>query len=326
MDVVVERLANSLDGHSVREIFVPPEAPVTTLGAVLNLAASNQNVTLADPQPFGRLRVPIGLVLDAGGGGTDEPLFLDLSDNANVGMVGAPGMGRSTFLRTVLGALILTHAPRDLRIACVDLGGGGLAEFSGAPHLLTPRGAHGDMTALNVVAAVRSLIDERQAAVLREGVASFAELEARDAGDTPQVVLALDDVSAMGADALDGLSDIVRRGASYGVTIIATAGSWLEVPADIRSALGHRMELRLKVPRHSVIDAVSADTVPPVPGQGLVPPGTRTQIAVPRLDVAGDATDLDQAVRDVVVRATAIWATPRGRHERTDGDPAPVPS
>ena len=122
------------------------------------------------------------------------------------------------------------------------------------------------------------------------------------------VVLAIDDVSAMGAEALDALGDVIANSAKSGVTVIATAGSWLEVPSQVRSGLRQRLELRLKVPRHSVIDPAAAEAVPSVPGQGLVAGGHRMQIAVPNLDPAGDADDLEGAVTDLVAQATAAWA------------------
>ncbi|NMO02394.1 type VII secretion protein EccCa [Gordonia sp. TBRC 11910] len=83
-----------------------------------------------------RLRVPIGCTPEG------APIELDIKESAEGGMgphglcIGATGSGKSEFLRTLVVALITTHAPTELNLVLVDFKGG--ATFLGldaAPHV-----------------------------------------------------------------------------------------------------------------------------------------------------------------------------------------------
>jgi S-DNA-T family DNA segregation ATPase FtsK/SpoIIIE len=77
--------------------------------------------------------VPIGVTPEG------QPLNLDVKESAFGGMgphglvVGATGSGKSEFLRTLVGALAITHSPEQLSFVLVDFKGG--ATFSGVADL-----------------------------------------------------------------------------------------------------------------------------------------------------------------------------------------------
>ena len=127
----VDRLQIGAAGRDVTPVWLPP------LPDRLALARVIPDELEADPRGgLGRgLRVPIGL-LDDPAKQRQQPWMLDLSRaGGHVAVIGAPGTGRTNFLRTVGTSLALTHTPREVNLYGMDLTGGGLRRIEGFPHV-----------------------------------------------------------------------------------------------------------------------------------------------------------------------------------------------
>jgi S-DNA-T family DNA segregation ATPase FtsK/SpoIIIE len=115
----------------------PSEVPLETVELPsllgINDVGTIEAGTFWRPATTAQLRVPVGVTLEG------QPLHLDLKESALGGMgphglvVGATGSGKSEFLRTLVGALAITHAPEQLSFVLVDYKGG--ATFSGVADL-----------------------------------------------------------------------------------------------------------------------------------------------------------------------------------------------
>lgn len=115
----------------------PAQAPLETvelLGLLgINDVETIEPGTLWHPTAVPDLKVPVGMTPEG------QPLHLDLKESALGGagphglVVGATGSGKSEFLRTLVGALAITHAPEQLSFVLVDFKGG--ATFSGMADL-----------------------------------------------------------------------------------------------------------------------------------------------------------------------------------------------
>lgn len=86
------------------------------------------------------------------------------------------------------------------------------------------------------------------------------------------------------------VTELVNVGLAYGIHVIITTPSWLEVPLAMRDGLGLRLELRLHDARDSNVRVVGAlrrpaDAVPhDQPGRGLTMAAEHFLFAAPELD------------------------------------------
>ena len=112
--------------------------------------------------------------------------------------------------------------------------------------------------------------------------------------------LVIDNLYAFGRDNTDQfntrnpllakVTELVNIGLAYGIHVIVTTPSWLEVPLAMRDGLGLRLELKLHDARDSNVRVVGAlrrpaDAVPhDQPGRGLTMAAEHFLFAAPELD------------------------------------------
>jgi type VII secretion protein EccCb len=115
-----------------------------------------------------------------------------------------------------------------------------------------------------------------------------------------QVFLVIDNLYAFSRDSTDlyntrnpllsKVTELVNVGLAYGIHVVVTTPSWLEVPLAMRDGLGLRLELKLHDARDSNVRVVGAlhrpaDAVPAdQPGRGLTMAAEHFLFAAPELD------------------------------------------
>ena len=263
MDVVIKRLAiagqqlaEARRQAPVHQVWLPPLEKVLPLGEVLQ---QYQRTDLDGSRweavpPFGELRIPTGLV-DMPQQQAQEALWLDFSGiGGHLALVGAPQSGKSTFLRSVITAFMVTHSPRDIQIYCIDMGGGLLRIFERAPHVGAVCSKAERDKVRRVVRQMRKIIEEREFLFRERGIDSMATFrEMRQQGQLAEVpfgdVFLIIDNFAQFFQEFDQLEpellEIVASGLTYGVHLIVATNRWAEIRSKIRDNIGTRLELRL---------------------------------------------------------------------------------
>ncbi|MEU1518971.1 type VII secretion protein EccCa [Streptomyces sp. NPDC005811] len=324
----VDRLRGS--GPAARQVWLPPLDLSPTLDQLLpplsadaefgfTVAPALDPAAPASAQSVARgtLRVPLGIV-DRPFDQRRDPLVVDLSGaGGHVAIAGGPQSGKSTLLRALITALALTHTPREVQFYCIDFGGGSLTGLAGLPHV-GGVAAHVDGERIGrTVAAVASILADRERMFLEHGIDSMATYrKRRAAGEFPDepygdVFLVVDGWGTLRQDFLDHvatLSQFALRGLNYGVHLILTTARWVELAAQVRDQTGTRLELKMGDPMESVIDIRKARTVPRVPGRGLT---AETKMhflsALPRIDGTPDPEDLADGIAGTVRAVADNW-------------------
>ncbi|CAM5512274.1 type VII secretion protein EccCb [Streptomyces abikoensis] len=237
------------------------------------------------------LRVPIGV------NDRREPVLLDLKESSELGMgphglcVGATGSGKSELLRTLVLALVASHAPEDLALVLVDYKGGAtFAPFAGLPHVA------GVITNLENQAGLvervhTSLAGEvkRRQQVLKDAgnvadIGHYAALRAERPAlePLPHLFVVIDEFGELitaKPDFIDLFLSIGRIGRSIGVHLLLSSqrieGGRLK---GLDTYLSYRLGLRTFSADESrtVLDTTDAFHLPPLPGFGYLKVDTST--------------------------------------------------
>ncbi|MDI5972879.1 type VII secretion protein EccCa [Streptomyces sp. SL13] len=320
LDVIVGRLDGQ--GPAAHRVWLPPLDRAPSLDQLLHglSVVPGRGLTAAAYPAAGRLTVPVGL-LDKPFEQRRDPLYRDFSGAAGHGLiVGGPQSGRSTLVRTLVGAFALTHTPAEVQFYGLDFGGGGMIALNGLPHVGSVASRLDRDTVRRTVAEVAGILNRREALFRREAIDSVGTFrKRRAAGELPgeqwgDVFLVIDGWQSFKSDydALEPLvTDIAARGLGFGVHVVITAARYMEVRPALKDLLLNRLELRLGDPSDSEVDRRTAINVPRnAPGRGLTQERLHFLGALPRIDGAPDTEDLAEGTEEFVRKVAAAWTGP----------------
>ncbi|MCV6971302.1 type VII secretion protein EccCa [Mycobacterium bohemicum] len=261
-------------GPRAPQLWLPPLDEPIPLAAMLARAGVPQRQWR---WPLGEIDKPFEMRRD--------PLVFDATSSAgNVVIHGGPKSGKSTALQTFIMSAASLHSPHEVSFYCLDYGGGQLRALADLAHV------GGVATALEPERIRRTFGELEQLLLSRQRRQAFRNSGAA-AADEPygdgygEVFLVIDNLYGFGRDNTDQfntrnpllakVTELVNVGLAYGIHVVITTPSWLEVPLAMRDGLGLRLELKLHDARDSNVRVVGAlrrpaDAVPhDQPGRGL---------------------------------------------------------
>ena len=274
-------------GPRAPQLWLPPLDEPIPLTAVLARAGVPQRQWR---WPLGEIDKPFEMRRD--------PLVFDATSSAgNVVIHGGPKSGKSTALQTFILSAASLHSPRDVTFYCLDYGGGQLRMLEDLAHV-------GSVASALEPERIRRTFGELEQLLLsRQRREAFREKQDNGSGADDgfgEVFLVIDNLYAFGRDNTDQfntrnpllakVTELVNVGLAYGIHVVITTPSWLEVPLAMRDGLGLRLELKLHDARDSNVRVVGAlrrpaDAVPhDQPGRGLTTAAEHFLFAAPELD------------------------------------------
>ncbi|OBI55211.1 type VII secretion protein EccCa [Mycobacterium sp. E787] len=275
-------------GPRAPELWLPPLDEPIPLTAVLARAGMPQRQWR---WPLGEIDKPFEMRRD--------PLVFDATSSAgNMVIHGGPKSGKSTALQTFMMSAASLHSPSEVTFYCLDYGGGQLRALQDLAHV-------GSVASALEPERIRRTFGELEQLLLsRQRREAFRDRH-RSAPDDGfgEVFLIIDNLYAFGRDNTDQfntrnpllakVTELVNVGLAYGIHVVITTPSWLEVPLAMRDGLGLRLELKLHDARDSNVRVVGAlrrpaDAVPhDQPGRGLTMAAEHFLFAAPELDQIG---------------------------------------
>jgi DNA segregation ATPase FtsK/SpoIIIE, S-DNA-T family len=270
-------------GPHAPELWLPPLDDPIPLSTVLARSAV----------PLGQWRWPLGEI-DKPFEMRRDPLVFDARSAAgNIMIHGGAKSGKSTALQTFILSAASLHSPREVTFYCLDYGGGQLRALEDLAHV-------GSVASPLEPERIRRTFGElEQLLRLRQQREVFRDRQGPDDG-FGQVFLVIDNLYAFSRDNTDQfntrnpllpkVTELVNIGLAYGIHVIITTPSWLEVPLAMRDGLGLRLELKLHDARDSNVRVIGAlhrpaEAVPAdQPGRGLTMAAEHFLFAAPELD------------------------------------------
>jgi S-DNA-T family DNA segregation ATPase FtsK/SpoIIIE len=225
-----------------------------------------------DGKPVRPGSAPVGIADDLANR-AQPPLWIHLNageDGARDGhalVIGTPGSGKTTFLRTLAMSLALLHSPDRLHLYFLSFTGGGLNDVSRLPHAETV--VHGAQTE-RVRRLFRRLIDT---------------LEERQAGRAagPTIALFIDQYEGLRdgyyEQHIPDFERLVSEGRAVGIYVVVTASSAAAVPERLRALIPQRVALQLGSPADTLLAVGGA----PVEYEGKPPKGRGYAAGTPPL-------------------------------------------
>jgi S-DNA-T family DNA segregation ATPase FtsK/SpoIIIE len=284
---LIATIGEQLAGYGPRapQLWLPPLDEPIPLTAVLAHAG------VPDRQwrwPLGEIDKPFEMRRD--------PLVFDAtSASGNMVIHGGAKSGKSSALQTFILSAASLHSPRDVTFYCLDYGGGQLRALEDLAHV-------GSVASPLEPERIRRTFGELEQLLLsRQQREAFRDKHGSTHDDGfGEVFLVVDNLYAFARDNTDQfntrnpllakVTELVNVGLAYGIHVIVTTPSWLEVPLAMRDGLGLRLELKLHDARDSNVRVVGAlrrpaDAVPAdQPGRGLTMAAEHFLFASPALD------------------------------------------
>ncbi|MFZ6026296.1 MAG: FtsK/SpoIIIE domain-containing protein [Chloroflexota bacterium] len=206
---------------------------------------------------------------------SQKPLMINFPAGHAV-VFGASGRGKTTFLRTVITGLALTHSPDELHVYVLDFGGRALSVLGDLPHVGAVITSEEEERVLRVLRRVNDIIDRRQVIFSEMRVNSLDSYNlAHPDKRLPAILVVLDNFAEFKEyyeNLMPPLISLVREARAYGVHFLFSA----DMPNALTSKLFNLVTERytLKLSDASEYASIVGRGVPadlsPVPGRGYV--------------------------------------------------------
>ena len=206
---------------------------------------------------------------------SQKPLKIDFP-NGHAVVFGASGRGKTTFLRTVITSLALTHSPDELHIYVLDFGGRALTILSDLPHIGAIITSEEEERVLRALRKVNDIIDYRQVLFSETKVNNLDSYNLAHPEKPLPAILVVIDNFAQFKEYYEGLMgpliSIVREARAYGVHFLFSADLPNALTGKLYNLITERFTLKLSdASEYSEVvgRGVPAD-LSPVPGRGYV--------------------------------------------------------
>lgn len=155
-------------------------------------------------------------------------LYLDFAEDGHYKICGAPGMGKTTLLKSIAVSLGMYYSPEDVNIYVMDFGGWQLAELEEMPHC---GGVVLDYEEEKFMKLRRLLLNEletRKHLFRRNYATSLKAYRKMGLGNLPAIFLLVDNMPAVFEtyqEAEQFLTMIATQGAPFGIYLVYTSNT-----------------------------------------------------------------------------------------------------
>lgn len=225
-------------------------------------------------RPAGTWLEPVAGLVDDPERQRQYPLTVNLGKDGHLAVYGGPGMGKTTFLQTLVTSLAYNHSPEELHMYLVDCSGRTLQLLRGLPHV--GEVVLGEETE-RMTRLFRMLLQEletRKQLLSDAGVSTFAAYRQVAATKPPALLVVFDNYPVLTNVFPEGdeVVQLAREGGALGVHLVVTANSpsllRTRVSSNIAGAVSLALTDRTDYPQ--AVGRTNGLEPMAIPGRGLV--------------------------------------------------------
>lgn len=158
------------------------------------------------------------------------PFAIDFVKTGNIGLYGAGGMGKTTFLQTLVSSLVCGYGytPQELNIYALDFGGRGLGCLENLPHTGGVVFADDEEKLSELSSLLTEMVDERKRLFAAHNCGTFTDYRAVVKDPLPAVLVLIDNYTSFRdkyMDIADEFTDIIAAGRTVGIYFVITAST-----------------------------------------------------------------------------------------------------
>lgn len=182
-----------------------------------------------------------------------KSLTIDFSKAGHIGLYGASGTGKTTFLQTLVYSMVCDYGytPAELNLYAMDFGGRNLGYLSELPHTGGVVFADDEQKVSEVASVLHSIIDERKYIFATNNCGTFAEYRSISPLSMPAVLVLIDNYASFREkymDVSDDFIDIISSGKTYGVYFVITGNTRNAIYYRVTEHISSYFTLRMNDP------------------------------------------------------------------------------
>ena len=253
---------------------------------------------------------------------TQLPLHVSFSEGGHLALIGSIVSGKSTFLQTLLYAMLMKYTPEELNIYGIDYSSKMMAAFEKAPHTGGIAFEGEDERIAKLFHMMEEILAERKKLMRGGNYSQYVQVH----GVTlPAILLVIDNVSAFREKTEEKYDQMLitlsKEGVSHGIFLVVTAGgfSMSELPGRIAENMKTVIALEMpdKYAYADVLHTMRIDVLPEigVKGRGLAfsEEGQLLEFQTALAMEAEDDYQRMERIGEISERMAAVWTGKRAR-------------
>lgn len=182
-----------------------------------------------------------------------KTLAIDFTKSGHIGLYGASGTGKTTFLQTLIYSMVCgyDYTPEELNLYAIDFGGRNLGYLSALPHTGGVVFADDEEKLSELISVLRGIIDERKRLFADNNCSTFADYRAGNKMPLPAILVLIDNFASFHDKYMDlsySLIDIVSSGSTFGVYFVITGNTRNSIYYKITEHISSYFTLKMNDP------------------------------------------------------------------------------
>ncbi len=182
-----------------------------------------------------------------------KPLIIDFAKTGHVGLYGASGTGKTTFLQTLVYSMVCEYGytPEELNLYAMDFGGRNLGYLADLPHTGGVVFSDDENKLSELASVLHSIIDERKRIFADNNCGTFADYRATSKKPLPAILVLIDNFASFRdkyMDISDSFIDIISSGKTFGVYFVITGSTRNSIYYKVTEHISSYFTLKMNDP------------------------------------------------------------------------------